>query len=123
MRTVFLALCLGLAMVATAQLDFGSRNDGDTLLSSFQTELENDVYAYLRDKPVLPEEWKLLSLSPVTIKMKSVKAGWDIIVLDPAEGKVSGFLYDFSWNATELQKSIIASRLAEIIAFKEKSPR
>ncbi len=122
MRTTFSVLLLSVALRLSAQLDFGSGSDGDTLLPSFGTELENQVYAYLRESPVLPETWSLLTLSPVSIKMWSVHAGWDIITLDPLEGRARGFLYDFSWNAVELSDSAVMVRLREILTYKQKSP-
>lgn len=123
MRIILLALSLSIAMSVSAQLTFGYPEDRDTILPSFGTLAENSVYEYLKTSPALPEGWTILSVSPVTIKMWSVHAGWDIISLDPAEGGARGFLYDFSWNATELPDSTIESRLVEILVHKEKSPR
>ncbi len=122
MRNIFFVLFFCATTLTFAQFDFGAGQDKDTLLPTFETELESQVYVYLRERPILSEEWKILTLSPMSIVMWSEHAGWDIIVLDPVEGRAKGFLYDFSWNATELPDSVVMMRLREIISHKQKSP-
>lgn len=120
LSTVLLLTCLA---SASAQVDFGYPADRDTVLPLFETALENEAYEYLRSSPKLPEGWKIVSISPLSIKMWSEHAGWDIVVLDPSVGKAGGFLYDFSWNATELAPSAVEARLLQIVTAKEKGPR
>ncbi len=123
MKNIFLALLLSLAGNVYAQVDFGYSSDRDTILPIFATDSENLAYAYLLGRPQLPLGWKVLSGAPLSLSMWSEKAGWDIIVFDPAESTVKGFRYDFSGEALELAGTEVREILTKIIAFKEKSPR